>query len=354
MVRNLSLIASHLNNERFQACFIALQGERDRGYELPVPSRQGITFESIHDRAKVDFAVLKQLRERLAADEFDVVSAHGHKADMYAALLRIYPKARRPTLAIAHGWVVSSWKYTCYDFVDKCCLWFFDRVVLVSGAQRRAVPHIPGKKLRVIYNAIDSRETPPSQARVVHRQTLGIADETFAFGFCGRLSEEKGIRTAIEALALLNDETFHYFICGEGAQQTQLERLSASLGVASQVHFLGFTQSVEPVLQALDLYVSCSKKEGLPNNVLEAQSLGLPCVLSDIGPHQEISGQGSSAELVPVGNASALAEALRQLRADSERRQYLANAGARRVREVFSMQKRIAALEEEYSRLASR
>ena len=50
----------------------------------------------------------------------------------------------------------------------------------------------------------------------------------------------------------------------------------------------GFKQNIDEYLQASDVYISCSKSEGLPNGVLEAMAVGLPVVLSDIPQHLEV------------------------------------------------------------------
>lgn len=75
------------------------------------------------------------------------------------------------------------------------------------------------------------------------------------------------------------------FVVGDGPERGKLEEIA---GRSERIRFFGFLDDVSSVLGTADVFVSLSKSEGLPNAVLEALSLGVPCLLSDIPPHREI------------------------------------------------------------------
>ena len=72
---------------------------------------------------------------------------------------------------------------------------------------------------------------------------------------------------------------------GRGAEE---EMLKESAKGFHNIIFIGHTNTPIDYLQSADILISASLAEGLPNTVLEAMSCGLPCILSDIGPHEEI------------------------------------------------------------------
>ena len=73
-----------------------------------------------------------------------------------------------------------------------------------------------------------------------------------------------------------------YFICGKGPEEENLKALAESLGVAKQIHFLGFRSDIKELLAAADIFLFTTKQEGLPRSMMEAMASGLPCIASKI------------------------------------------------------------------------
>lgn len=132
----------------------------------------------------------------------------------------------------------------------------------------------------------------------------------------GRLAPEKDFQTLIRAFSQLTDRTdARLLILGEGRQRATLERLIHDLGVSDRVELYGFAENPYKFMQAADLFVLSSRHEGMPNVLVEAAALGTPIVATDCpsGP-RELLDDGRGGELVPVGDAEALADAIcRQL-----------------------------------------
>lgn len=113
------------------------------------------------------------------------------------------------------------------------------------------------------------------------------------FGYCGRLTAEKGTHVLADVFELLADRgaAVTLLVAGSGDRQLQSSenRLNA---VASRwpdcLQLVGTLTDIRPFLAGLDVYLSASTYEGLPNAVLEALASGLPCVLSDIDAHREL------------------------------------------------------------------
>ena len=73
-----------------------------------------------------------------------------------------------------------------------------------------------------------------------------------------------------------------YILCGKGNQRDKLVKLASALGVAGQVHFLGYRKDVVNICAQADIYAMPSFREGLPVSSLEAMYCGLPLVTSAI------------------------------------------------------------------------
>ena len=102
----------------------------------------------------------------------------------------------------------------------------------------------------------------------------------------------------------------------------------------------------------LNVFLSCSLKEGLPNTVLEAMASGIPCVLSDIPAHKEIVENEKSGFIYDSYEASAGAKIIDRLLSDPEVVKSVKDEARKRLQKHFSISKRIEKLEKAYSSLA--
>ena len=134
---------------------------------------------------------------------------------------------------------------------------------------------------------------------------------------------------------------------GEGDEE---ERLAALAG--PRVRLLGERHDVPELLRAFDVFVLCSRNEGISNTILEAMASGLPVIASNVGGTPELVEHERTGSLFPAGDAEALASLLAKYRADSGLREAQARNGRRRALEQFSIAAMVRAYEEVWSRVA--
>lgn len=150
----------------------------------------------------------------------------------------------------------------------------------------------------------------------------------------GALTREKGHRSLIEAFALLapHMDDVRLVIAGAGPERAALESLVAAHHLASRVELPGELELATPLIAGATILVQPSLREALGTAILEALGLGVPVVASATGGPAELL-DGGHGELVPPGDAPALAAALEALLRDPERRALLARKGLQRVEE---------------------
>ena len=164
-------------------------------------------------------------------------------------------------------------------------------------------------------------------------------------GIVGRLAPWKGQDVFLEAAAQLLREgcTAHFRIVGsamfdEEGFERQLHELTARLGIQAHVEFVGFAD-VPVILRSLDVLVHASKTpEPFGQVIIEGMAAELPVIATDGGGAREIVENGRTGLLVPMGDAQALAQALRQLLSQPERALCLAAAGRQHVLEHFTVE----------------
>src|SRR5262249_18812002 len=181
----------------------------------------------------------------------------------------------------------------------------------------------------------------------------GASAARLVFGAIGRLSPEKGFDLLIRATHTLlqSGHDSELWLVGEGPERPALEGLINSLGVRDRVRLFGYQVDVRCCLEAMDVFVLSSLREGLPNVVLEAMALEVPVVATRIaGVPRVIRDQGDGV-LVEPGSIDALAEAMSRLAHDEKVRARFAIAGRQTVHQRYSFDERMRRISALYDTL---
>lgn len=166
----------------------------------------------------------------------------------------------------------------------------------------------------------------------------------FRFTTIARLHWKKGLHLTLDALALLKKENipFHYSLLGEGEEKERLLFAVHQLGLTEHVSFLGKLppEAVKKELETTDVYLQYSIQEGFCNAVLEAQAMGILCVVSDAEGLRENVLDGQTGFVVPKQNPKLLFEKLLEVMHLSEsEKETIKKQAVQRVREEFHLEK---------------
>jgi glycosyltransferase involved in cell wall biosynthesis len=201
----------------------------------------------------------------------------------------------------------------------------------------------PGK-ITLVPNAVALDQFPPDAGSA--RPADPAARPTVLT--VARLDPQKGLHHLVSAAALVPEARL--MVVGDGPERGALEARIAQLGLGDRVHLLGFRSDIPELLAGCDLFVLPSLFEGLPLSILEAMAAAKPVVATAIGGNDEAVVNGTTGVLVPPADPRALADAIRALLSDPERRRRFGEAGRRRAEDEFSataMVRRVAAVYDE-------
>ncbi len=137
--------------------------------------------------------------------------------------------------------------------------------------------------------------------------------------FVGRLHEQKGLTTLVDAIAELHrhrPDSVEVTLVGEGPYRTDLDAHVRRLGLSEVVHMPGESADVTTTLRGADVFVLPSRAEGLSNALLEAMAHGLPVVVSDIPGNSDVVEHDRDGLRFVSGDHHALADCLAALAAD--------------------------------------
>jgi glycosyltransferase involved in cell wall biosynthesis len=190
------------------------------------------------------------------------------------------------------------------------------RSICVSHAtidQARKHYLVPLRKLVTICNGIDPTEFMAANSNAPRRE-LGISEDTIVIGNTGRFRPQKDNQTLIRAIAhlksLVPGRPILLMLAGDGPDRQMLEGIAHSLGVSSQVQFLGFRSDIPAFLAGLDVFVSPSLWEGLSISLMEAMAAAKPIVATSIPPNAELIEHEVTGLLAPPKSPEQVAAAI--------------------------------------------
>ena len=226
----------------------------------------------------------------------------------------------------------------------------FHTMIAVSGAVRQGVlagGFMPDQKVRTIPNG-----TPLPEGRLLGRpvrrgplrQACGAGPEDPLVGFVGRITPDKGLATAIRAVAQLADRHAGLRLCvvgqesGRKGHAAALQGLAADLGMADRVHFLGYRTDADRAGRELDVQVVPSQAEPFGLVTIEAMAWGCPVVATRAGGSTEIVRDGVEGFLVEPGDWRRLAGRLDVLLDSPGLAAEMGRRGRRRVVRHYSLE----------------
>jgi glycosyltransferase involved in cell wall biosynthesis len=222
--------------------------------------------------------------------------------------------------------------------VIACCRTVADFYVRQTG--------VPARKVATIYNAARFGPLPSAADRAPARARLGLPEDALVLGTLGRLAEQKGQATLLEAVARLapGRPRLTLFLAGRGPLRDDLEARAERLGIAERVRFLGVRRDRDALFAAMDAFVLPSRWEGLSLALVEALGAGRAVVATRVGGNPEVVRDGETGLLVPPDDPAALADALAGLLDDPARRERLGAAGAEDARRRFAIEEHVRQL----------
>jgi glycosyltransferase involved in cell wall biosynthesis len=194
-----------------------------------------------------------------------------------------------------------------------------------------------------------------AESEPVSRAALGLNEEALVLGTVARFDQIKALDVLLRAYARVLERLpeSRLLIVGNGPEGGSLRALAGSLALNDRVIFAGSIPRAARCLPAMDVYVSASRREGLPLAVLEAMACGLAVVATRVPGHVDAVEHGVTGVLVPPDAPEALGDAVVALLRDGARRRAMGRAGRERVERCFAvgpMVRRVAALYREAAR----
>ncbi len=327
----------------------------EHGYELHVAARNnlgeknGLSLDFADKVFDVPFSrspkspdnvkAYFQLKKILAADTYEVVHCNTPMGGIVTRLAAV--KARKQGTRVfytAHGFHfykgASKKNWLVFYPVEKIMAGSCDTLITITKEDRRLagqkfhtnVEHIHGVGVYTErYHAVSDAE------KLQMRSKERLKDSDFVILCTGELNQNKNQKALIKAAVELKESIpgLKILLAGNGPLEQELRMQIRELGVEDAVRLLGYRTDLEKVTPAADLVVSCSYREGLPLNILEAMLCRKPVVASVNRGHRELVRTGYNGYLVPPDSSAKYAEAIKKIYSSRKLAEQLGENGFR-------------------------
>lgn len=199
-----------------------------------------------------------------------------------------------------------------------CCIGFYARSQIM-----RLIPPSKWSKIEITPMGVDPNEFTPINFRE--------KPSPFNIICIGRLTKNKGQHILLEALSKIvkNGSLYHLYLIGDGPDKHSLKATVSRLNLEDHVTFTGplSQDKIKPILEKSDLFVLPSFAEGIPVSLMEAMSMEIACITSNINGIPELIVNDMNGVLLHPSDVDGLVNAVQHIyQNNSLRRQLGLNA----------------------------
>lgn len=318
----------------------------------PAFEAAGIPLHVMPKKSRYDALSIARLRSFFKTQDVMAVITFGFTADSWA---RVAAKTARVPV------VISSVRTSNEDLgfvhrVNRILAPWTSHFIGNSFAVKdylRNVVGVADSRISIIPNGLDFTRFNGSEKRAAVRQRIGLSPGDFVVGIVSRLSPEKNVQAFVRVAASVSKSVpnARFVVVGDGPERANIRRLIGELGVEGVITLLGERSDVPSILQALDVAMLTSRREGLSNSLLEYMATGLPIVASAVGGNPEVLANGETGLLYQVDDLEAATQQVLRLYSNSDLRQSLSASARKAAGERYSTAAMVTATQDLVLRL---
>jgi len=315
----------------------------------------GVLLDAIHSlgcdthifnrRPGVDWQLILTLARYFSNKKFKVVHTHNQASHFYGGIAAFL--SRIPCILTTE----HSRHYIRNSYIRRCEKYFLSLLAdawinvsneLASDSIKR--DGVSPKKVKVILNGINIEEFVESEHtdslnedKRLHFE-LGIPINAKILIMVARLHPIKNHQLLIRAISKLkvSVDDIHCVFVGDGEIKQELHQLAFSLDCEDKIHFLGYRKDIQKLLWGADIFVLCSKTEGMPLSLLEALAASIPVIITNNANRAALIINGVNGVVIE-NNIEELAAAIQRIIKEKSKYKIISQKGFDFVNKHFSI-----------------
>lgn len=303
-----------------------------------------------------DVINILRMRKIILKNNYDIIHCHSTKAGFVGRLAAFV--SRHPNVIYSpHGFMFCDnsilMKRYLYLSMEKYLGYLTQKLIAVSGSERDlAIQHniVPNKKIITLYNSIDPSDF--DDFNYVNRVPEKLKNGSeIILGTVGRLYYQKDPITLIKSFKIINDRfpNTKLVMVGDGPLEQACIKLIDKLGLKSKIDLAGYQKNSKAYYKMFDIFMLSSHYEGLPYALLEAMSMGIPSVGTNVVGIKDLINHGRTGYLAEEEDYKGLADAVITLLCNPRLMSDFSENAKKITRENFNFNNGIKEYQEFYS-----
>ena len=311
---------------------------KDTEHNYPERNFKTRLFQAFKNPFKVDSKMIDAMKN----EKNTIFHFHGGFIPVFSSLAKRMKDLNIPFVLTPHG-AYNTIAMEKSKLRKKIYFTLFEKHVVNNAAYIHSIGKSEVEGLSLIYPNTKSILIPYGFDTNIE-MPYGPSDSKFVVGFCGRIDVyTKGLNELIEGFAMFrkNVSNAELWMIGDGDERGDLEQLAKDKGVEDSVIFYGSKYGNEKIglLSKCHVYAAPSRNEGLPAAVLEAASIGIPCMVTEAtNTGDSIREFDAGAVIAPTANSSVYdgLVLLHERMKEQKSREQLSDNSRRMINEVYN------------------
>ncbi len=334
--RYIQILVEQLNNRKTKAWF----AYNNEGLLVDRLKALGVETFRVKMRNRFDLIAAWQLAKLCKKLEIDIIHAQFLRENYIAMLSRLFRPATK--VVYTNHFILGNNLPTRVTNRLLTPLQAGIIAVCNRGRDMMIANGVNGKKIRVLFNAVDTDYWGKPEKSTL-RSEFGIEADKLVLLCASRFAYDKGHRYLVKSIARLREITTSEFVlvlAGDGPFLEEIKQLTEELGLGKYIIFTGFRKDIKNLYNGSDIYINSSEHEASSFNIIEALATGLPVVATDKGGNNDIiNDQNDCGILVQYNDLDGTARAIKSLMEDSALRERLGKNAVKVVDEKFNLVK---------------
>lgn len=269
-----------------------------------------------------------QLKKIITEDSYEAIHCNTPMGGIVTRFAAV--KARKngtKVLYTAHGFHfykgASKKNWLIFYPIEKIMARLCDTLVTITEEDYQLAKrnfHVNVAHIHGVGVYTDRYHPVDKETQLLMRANEGLRAEDYVILCTGELNQNKNQKTLIAAASILKNRipNLKILLAGNGPMERELRTLINELGLQDKVRLLGYRTDLEKITSVVDLVVSCSYREGLPLNILEAMLCEKPVVASSNRGHRELVKDGYNGYIIKADAAEEYADRIQKVYNESE------------------------------------
>lgn len=270
-----------------------------------------LSGNSRHISIKDCSQIVRQIKEK----DYDIILGFGIRVSILLRVLKPWLE-KTPIITGLRG--LDKWRKWYHIWPDRLtqsyCNMFVPNSNAVAQLRIKREKTSPSK-IVVIKNGINVNYFDKQKCSHIKRSSLNLPESKIIATTIGNFRYQKGYDFLLGVIKEFAPqlENIHFVWVGRGALKQSMEREIASANLSEKITMLGYTKDVRPILANSDIFLLPSREEGMPRALMEAMSMGVPAVATDVGGTNEVIENGKNGFLADFGDTKTFGNYIKKL-----------------------------------------